>query len=222
MGRTAFEMALLGAGVGVSIALAAELSEVWADEGDTVEDGQAPAFALQLLERWELDVRRPRGRLAFAGGRRRRRCGWRPWRSLRPAGRLMPPAATEAAGRAPASARRIDPTPWLAIEPATNGYLIQDSAAGEVWLIADDDWFEAAAELLAEINGRLGNVGDGYDERRVTVNVEPGDRWLAFNSDECLHDRVLNPSYGASGLWSCSCGLEFIPAPRSARGEAAA
>lgn len=58
MGRTALEMALRDAGVGVdvSIALAAELSEVWAGDGDTVEDGQAPAFALHLLEAWEVDA----------------------------------------------------------------------------------------------------------------------------------------------------------------------
>ncbi len=134
----------------------------------------------------------------------------------------MPPAATEAAGRASASARRIDPTPWLSVERATNGYLVRDSAAREIWLIADDSWLEAAAELLAEINGRLGSDGDTYDERRGVVSVEPGDRWLAANPDDSLHDRVLNRSYGASGLWACTCGIEFVPAPHPAHGESAA
>jgi hypothetical protein len=120
------------------------------------------------------------------------------------------------------SSRSTGATPWLAIERATNGYLVRDAAAGEIWLIADDDWFEAAAELLAEINGRLGSDGDGYDERRVRVTVEPGDRWLEANPDDCLHDRIFNRSYGASGLWRCICGLEFAPILRPAEGEAAA
>jgi hypothetical protein len=131
-------------------------------------------------------------------------------------------AATKGQGTGLRSSRQLGPTPWLAIERATNGYLVRDSAAGEVWLIADDDWFEAAAELLAEINDRLGSSGDSYDERRVKVAVEPGERWLAANPDECLHDRVLNLSYGVSGVWACSCGLEFVPAPRPDEGEAAA
>jgi hypothetical protein len=131
-------------------------------------------------------------------------------------------AAANAPSKTRRPSRQTGPTPWLAIERASNGYLVRDSAAGEVWLIADDDWFEAAAELLAEINGRLGSAGDGYDERRVTVNVEPGERWLAANPDECLHDRVLNRAYGVSGVWSCICGLEFVPAPHPTIEEAAA
>jgi hypothetical protein len=131
-------------------------------------------------------------------------------------------SAASAQGKTRAAARQTGATPWLAIERASNGYLVRDSAASEVWLIAHDDWFEAAAELLAEINGRLGSAGDGYDERRVSVNVEPGERWLAANPDECLHDTVLNRSYGVSGVWSCICGLEFVPAPHPRAEEAAA
>lgn len=131
-------------------------------------------------------------------------------------------SATNGQSKGLRSSRQLGPTPWLAIERATNGYLVRDSAAGEVWLIADDGWFEAAAELLAEINDRLGSSGDGYDERRVIVNVEPGASWLQANPDECLHDRVLIRSYGVSGTWACTYGLEFVPAPRSAEGEAAA
>jgi hypothetical protein len=130
-------------------------------------------------------------------------------------------AATKGLSNGPRSARPAGAIPWLAIERATNGYLVRDAAAGEVWLIAHDDWFEAAAELLAEINERLGSSGDAYDQRRVRVAVEPGERWLAANPDECLHDRVLNLSYGVSGVWACVCGLEFVPAPRPAEQEAA-
>jgi hypothetical protein len=130
--------------------------------------------------------------------------------------------ATKALANGVRTARRGGATPWLAIERATNGYLVRDSAAGEVWLIAHDDWFQAAAELLAEINGRLGSAGDGYDERRVAVTVEAGDRWLANHPEECSHDRVLNRAYGVSAVWACVCGLEFVPAPRSAEEEVAA
>ncbi|HYK95251.1 MAG TPA: hypothetical protein VE011_05195 [Candidatus Dormibacteraeota bacterium] len=131
-------------------------------------------------------------------------------------------STTKAQSSGPRSSRQVGPTPWLAIERAANGYLVRDAGAGEVWLIAHDDWFEAAAELLTEINDRLGSSGDSYDERRVKVVVEPGERWVAANPDECLHDRVLNISYGVSGVWACSCGLEFVPAPRPAEVEAAA
>jgi hypothetical protein len=120
-----------------------------------------------------------------------------------------------------ASSQPTGATPWLAIERATNGYLVRDSAAREIWLIADEDWLEAAAELLAEINSRLGSAGDTYDERRVMVTLEPGERWLAAKPEDCKHDRIRNRSLGASGRWACACGLEFVPAPRSAEaGEA--
>lgn len=120
------------------------------------------------------------------------------------------------------SSRSTGAIPWLAIERATNGYLVRDTAAGDVWLIADDDWFEAAAELLAEINGRLGSAGDGYDERRITVTVEPGERWLLANPDDCRHARVLNRSSGTPGVWACICGLEFVPVRGPTEAEAAA
>jgi hypothetical protein len=129
--------------------------------------------------------------------------------------------ATNLGGRPSASARKVATEPWLTVERASNGYIVRDSAAHEIWLIADDDWLEAAAGLLVEINGRLGSSGDGYEERQVTVMVEPGDQWLAANPNECPHTKVRNTSQGASGLWACICGVEFVPVARPMQMKAA-
>lgn len=131
-------------------------------------------------------------------------------------------STTPAPARKPAAAPHPTTIPWLWIERASNGYLVRDAAVNETWLIADDDWLEAAAELLAEINNRLGSVGDGYDERRVRVTVEPGEHWSRTNQAECLHDRIQNTSGGASGLWACVCGLEFVPVARPLQVKAVA
>lgn len=130
--------------------------------------------------------------------------------------------STTPAKRAAAVAPAPATVPWLWIERATNGYLVRDSAVNETWLIADEDWLNAAAELLAEINGRLGSAGDTYEERRVLVTVEPGDNWLRSNPDECPHERVRNTSNGASGLWACTCGVEFVLVARPVQVKAAA
>lgn len=120
-------------------------------------------------------------------------------------------SATPPAARKRVAAPNPTTVPWLWIERATNGYLVRDAAVNETWLIADDDWLEAAADLLAEINDRLGSRGEVYDARRVVVSVEPGEHWLQANPAECLHRRVRNTSPGASGLWECVCGVEFTP-----------
>jgi hypothetical protein len=125
-------------------------------------------------------------------------------------------------GRLSTSARKVAIEPWLAVERASNGYIVRDTAAREIWLVADDDWLDAAAGLLHEMNGRLGSAGDGFEERRVKVAIEPGEQWLAANPSLCRHTRVRNTSQGASGVWACICGVEFVPIQRSAEMKAAA
>ena len=125
-------------------------------------------------------------------------------------------SASPAPARKAAAAPHPATIPWLWIERASNGYLVRDAAANETWLIADEDWLDAAADLLAEINSRLGSEGDAYDERRVRVTVEPGTHWLPANRDECVHRRVQSTSGGASGVWACVCGVEFVPLARPA------
>jgi hypothetical protein len=124
--------------------------------------------------------------------------------------------------RMSASTRKLASEPWLAVERASNGYIVRDSAAREIWLVADDDWLEAAAGLLHEMNDRLGSAGDGYEERRVMVAVEPGEQWLLANPTLCRHTRVRNASQGAPGVWACICGVEFVPIARPVEMKAAA
>jgi hypothetical protein len=113
-------------------------------------------------------------------------------------------------------------TPWLVIERAANGYLVRDAAVNETWLIAHEDWLDAAAGLLEEVNGRLGSDGDAYDERRVAVIVEPGAHWLDASPDTCPHDRVRSTSGGELQVWACACGTEFVPVARPRKVEVAA
>jgi hypothetical protein len=130
--------------------------------------------------------------------------------------------ATNANGRTSAAARKAAAEPWLAVERATNGYIIRDAAAHEIWLVANDDWLDAAAGLLDEMNGRLGSAGDGYEERQVTILVEPGEQWLLANPTLCRHARVRSTSKGTSGVWACICGVEFVPIARPVEVKAAA
>jgi hypothetical protein len=124
--------------------------------------------------------------------------------------------------RVSASVRKVAIEPWLSVERASNGYIVRDSAAREIWLVAGDDWLEAAAGLLDEMNGRLGSAGDGYEERRVRVAVEPGEQWLVANPALCRHTSVRNTSQGAAGVWACICGVEFLPILRPVEAKVAA
>jgi hypothetical protein len=124
--------------------------------------------------------------------------------------------------RAPAAAPVPTTVLWLVIERAGNGYLVRDAAANETWLIAHEDWLDAAVGLLREVNERLGSAGDAYDERTVAVMVEPGAHWLHANPDACQHERVRNTSGGSAGVWACVCGVEFVPVARPRKIEVAA
>jgi hypothetical protein len=107
----------------------------------------------------------------------------------------------------------------LAIELAANGYVLRDAALRETWVIGDADPLEAAANLLIELNERLGTVGRPGDERRVVVTIEPGDDWLRAHPHHCQHIAIRKLETEDSERWMCVCGLEFVPARHRPGGE---
>jgi hypothetical protein len=66
----------------------------------------------------------------------------------------------------------------LTIETARNGYIIRDDEDGFPYVIADDDPVDATFNLLVEVREMIGHIGSRYDERRVRVVIEPGDKWI--------------------------------------------
>jgi hypothetical protein len=101
--------------------------------------------------------------------------------------------------------------PWLIIERAFNGYFLRDASVGESWVIPEDDRIDAALDLLADINLRLGTAGTDDDDRRVVLGVEPGNLWLKAHAERCPHAVVRSASEAEADGWACGCGVEFVP-----------
>jgi hypothetical protein len=103
----------------------------------------------------------------------------------------------------------------LVIETARNGYVIRDQNDGsepeDLTTVADDDPADATLALLGEILDRVGYVGSRYDERRVRIAIEPGDKWEPPASFVCPHEHVEGWSYNNEPHWTCRCGAAFQP-----------
>jgi hypothetical protein len=72
----------------------------------------------------------------------------------------------------------------LIIETARNGFIIREPATeegytDEVDVVANDDPAQASFEMLWNVLERIGHVGSRYDEARVRVTIEPGDKWMS-------------------------------------------
>lgn len=102
----------------------------------------------------------------------------------------------------------------IIIEKVANGYIIRDEGAEETWVVANPDGFEAVAEMLVEVNARIGRPVDPEAERTMAIRIEPGARWLAYNPAGCSHEHTIERAPGEPGAWRCPCGQSFLPAPR--------
>lgn len=80
----------------------------------------------------------------------------------------------------------------LTITRATNGYVITDEE-GAVTVIAEDPSHPnpdalAAHLMLWEVNESIGHIGSRYDEYRVTIRLEHGDKWMSPDEESDLLD----------------------------------
>lgn len=97
------------------------------------------------------------------------------------------------------------------IEEVSNGYIVRDAEVGDTWLISEEDPLVAAANLLFDLNVRLGSSGDPSDPHRVVVKLEEGENWLEAHPHRCSHEAIRNLSSVDSERWACACGLQFLP-----------
>lgn len=65
----------------------------------------------------------------------------------------------------------------ITIETAVNGYVIR--ADEEVWTVANDNEAEATFEMLGHVLELIGHIGSRYDEWRVGIKLEHGDKWIS-------------------------------------------
>lgn len=72
-------------------------------------------------------------------------------------------------------------TYFLKIKPVDIGYIVKNSD-GDVTLIADADPVDRTSALLWEVLEQVGHVGSRYDERRVRIVIEPGDKYADLQS----------------------------------------
>ena len=66
----------------------------------------------------------------------------------------------------------------LTIERVYNGYIIREED-GPTIVVANDDPAEATCEMLREVHELIGHIGSRYDEWRVQVIMEHGDKWTS-------------------------------------------
>ena len=104
----------------------------------------------------------------------------------------------------------------LIIETAQNGYVIRDQNDGSemesLTTVAEDDRVDATFTLLGEVLEMVGHIGSRYDERRVRVVIEPGDKWEPPAGETCRHEHVERwSSYDNETHWTCRCGAAFAP-----------
>jgi hypothetical protein len=97
----------------------------------------------------------------------------------------------------------------LTVETATNGYLVTDDERSAPLVIGGHDPIDAAWELLAEINERIGVIGSRHAVRRVRVITLPGDKWYPRDRNECSHDSIEGWGSEPNRRWWCPCGAEF-------------
>lgn len=71
----------------------------------------------------------------------------------------------------------------IAIETASNGFIIHapldDGDGDQLIVVASDDPAEASRNMLWEVLELIGHVGSRYDEHRVQVVIEHGDKWMS-------------------------------------------
>jgi len=67
-----------------------------------------------------------------------------------------------------------------------NGYVIRDPDARYVIEERDGQEAEAARDMLWQVNELIGHVGTKHDERRVRIDLEPGDHWIGPKEREEL------------------------------------
>lgn len=103
----------------------------------------------------------------------------------------------------------------LVIETARNGYVIRDQNDGSepevLTTIGENDPVDATSVLLGEVLELIGHIGSRYDERRVRVTIEPGDKWQPLEGTACLHERIERWSHDGETRWTCRCGAAFGP-----------
>lgn len=90
----------------------------------------------------------------------------------------------------------------IKIEQAANGYIVKsfvDGKLDQTAVVSDDGGEpEAALMLLHLINDLLGNTGSRYDEKRIKISLEAGDKHpLHPNNQEDEEISALDRGCGA-------------------------
>lgn len=65
----------------------------------------------------------------------------------------------------------------LTIERVRNGYIVSGEEPEERWVVEEADPADAAAGMLGLVNEVIGHIGGRYDEKRVHIEVRPGDKY---------------------------------------------
>jgi hypothetical protein len=67
----------------------------------------------------------------------------------------------------------------LTIERASNGYILRESDSEDPRpiVVEETDRVDATYALLGRMLEQMGHSGSRYDERRVRIVIEPGDKW---------------------------------------------
>lgn len=66
----------------------------------------------------------------------------------------------------------------LTIETAQNGFILKQDD-GFTFVVGNDDPAEATCAMLREVLELVGHIGSRYDEWRVQVIMEHGDKWIS-------------------------------------------
>jgi hypothetical protein len=77
----------------------------------------------------------------------------------------------------------------LTIETARNGYILRDDE-GCTDVVSSDDPATATFDMLNEVLEILGHIGSRYDERRVRIIIERGDKWISPEEAQAIIDGI--------------------------------
>ena len=79
----------------------------------------------------------------------------------------------------------------LIIETASNGFIIREPAESsdfidDIEVVANKDPVQATYDMLWCVLEAIGHVGSRYDEARVRIVIEHGDKWISPEESQVL------------------------------------